>query len=60
MAGSPQVIRRVGGLEVPMSSSSMLWTVIRRVGGLEGPLVAYYRKYAVIRRVGGLEDHRAE
>ena len=50
-----QVIRRVGGLEVPMFPQGKLCLVIRRVGGLEEHRNARHRKKSVIRRVGGLE-----
>lgn len=60
MAGSPpdqkvNVIRRVGGLEVPAHHAAHQVPVIRRVGGLEEIVCTSSGKDEVIRRVGGLE-----
>lgn len=52
---SSQVIRRVGGLEVPDGAESVAVSVIRRVGGLEASGFNATGESDVIRRVGGLE-----
>ena len=51
----PEVIRRVGGLEVPRRTKSGCPYVIRRVGGLEDKDDDRSNSSPVIRRVGGLE-----
>ena len=50
-----RVIRRVGGLEVPMLPKGSAQYVIRRVGGLEERRSRLRQTPSVIRRVGGLE-----
>lgn len=50
-----QVVRRVGGLEVPAGFTWQSYVVVRRVGGLEGADTPHAATHYVVRRVGGLE-----